>query len=102
MNTVLYAPPEPDCLKDGMKSAARAKLNYNNTIIAENMKTIDAAMIRLRKALPNTDMEEMHVAMAEIQNSIVACRSRLQYMRGVWSMYKDAAEQVAAANGGDV
>ncbi len=87
----LFAPPQDDVTAE-LKRVARAKLDHNNRIIDDNVKLIEAALIRLRPAIASTDMDSMDEELSKIVGSVIGCRSRIQYMRGVWSMYKDAVQ----------
>ncbi len=74
----------------------RTKMDYNSQIIMSASEQIMKATQLLQNATRIQSMEGMHNALKEIVDSSVSCRSRLQFMRGVWSYYKDAIETMEA------
>ncbi len=74
----------------------RTKMDYNSQIIMSASEQIMKATQVLQNATRIQSMEGMHNALKEIVDSSVSCRSRLQFMRGVWSYYKDAVETMEA------
>ena len=74
----------------------RTKMDYNSQIIMSASEQIMKATKLLQDATKIQSMEGMHNALKEIVDSSVSCRSRLQFMRGVWSYYKDAIETMEA------
>lgn len=76
----------------------RTKMDYNSQIIMSASDQIMKATQVLQNATRIQSMEGMHNALKEIVDSSVSCRSRLQFMRGVWSYYKDANETMESSN----
>lgn len=67
----------------------RAKMDYNSNIILENLNIIEESIKTLRTATKEMSMDQMNVSLRAIVDSAIGCRSRLQFMRGCWAMYKD-------------
>jgi hypothetical protein len=78
--------------QEDVQRLLRAKMDYNSQIIMSASEQIMKATKLLQDATKIQSMERMHNALKEIVDSSVSCRSRLQFMRGVWSYYKDANE----------
>jgi hypothetical protein len=72
----------------------RAKMDYNSQIIVSASEQIVKATARLQDATKTQSMDQMNVALKEIVDASVSCRSRLQFMRGCWSYYKDMMEAI--------
>lgn len=84
--------------KEDAQRLLRTKMDYNSEIIMSASEQIMKATQSLQEATRIQSMERMHNALKEIVDSSVSCRSRLQFMRGVWSYYKDANETMEASN----
>jgi hypothetical protein len=69
-------------------------MDYNSQIIMSASEQIIKATQALQEATKVQSMEQMNKALKEIVDSSVSCRSRLQFMRGVWSYYKDVNESI--------
>jgi hypothetical protein len=82
--------------QEDVQRLLRAKMDYNSQIIMSASEQIMKATKLLQDATKIQSMEGMHNALKEIVDSSVSCRSRLQFMRGVWSYYKDAIETMEA------
>ena len=82
--------------KEEVQRLLRTKMDYNSQIIMSASDQILKATHVLQNATRIQSMEGMHNALKEIVDSSVSCRSRLQFMRGVWSYYKDAIETMEA------
>jgi len=85
-------------LKDEVQRLMRTKMDYNSQIIRSASEQIIKATIALQEATKIQSMDKMNTALKEIVDASVSCRSRLQFMRGVWSYYKDIAETIDANN----
>jgi hypothetical protein len=72
----------------------RAKMDYNSQIIVSASEQIIKATTRLQEATKTQSMDQMNAALKEIVDASVSCRSRLQFMRGCWSYYKDMMESL--------
>ena len=84
--------------KEEVQRLLRTKMDYNSQIIMSASDQILKATHVLQNATRIQSMEGMHNALKEIVDSSVSCRSRLQFMRGVWSYYKDANETMESSN----
>ena len=67
----------------------RGKMDYNCDLMLEGSKTIAAATERLQAAIHSGVMDDMNSELKLIVDAAIGCRSRLQFMRGVWSVIKD-------------
>ena len=85
-------------LKEEVQRLLRTKMDYNSEIILSASEQIIKATIALQEATRIQSMDKMNTALKEIVDASVSCRSRLQFMRGVWSYYKDIAETIDANN----
>lgn len=81
-------------LKDDVQRLLRIKMDYNSQIIMSASDQIIKATIALQEATRIQSMDKMNSALKEIVDASVSCRSRLQFMRGVWSYYKDVTETI--------
>lgn len=68
---------------------AAEKMNANGAIILENVDKIEVAIRDLRAAASAGHMDDMSDALRTIVDCAIGCRSRLQFMRGVWALYRD-------------
>ena len=75
----------------------RVKMDYNSQIIVSASDQIIKATHRLQEATKSQSMDQMNAALKEIVDASVSCRSRLQFMRGCWSYYKDLCEAIDKA-----
>lgn len=80
--------------QDEVQRLLRTKMDYNSQIIMSASEQIIKATQALQEATKVQSMEQMNKALKEIVDSSVSCRSRLQFMRGVWSYYKDVNESI--------
>lgn len=84
--------------KEDVQRLMRTKMDYNSQIILSASEQIHKATQALQEATRIQSMDKMNNALKEIVDASVSCRSRLQFMRGVWSYYKDVAETMEANN----
>ena len=84
--------------QEDVQRLLRSKMDYNSEIIMSASEQIMKATKLLQEATKIQSMERMHNALKEIVDASVSCRSRLQFMRGVWSYYKDANEAMESSN----
>lgn len=82
--------------KDEVQRLLRTKMDYNAQIIVSASDQIIKATMRLQEATKIQSMDAMNSALKEIVDASVSCRSRLQFMRGCWSYYKDISETIDA------
>lgn len=80
--------------KDEVQRLLRTKMDYNAQIIVSASEQIIKATMRLQEATKIQSMDGMNSALKEIVDASVSCRSRLQFMRGCWSYYKDMVETI--------
>jgi hypothetical protein len=83
--------------KDEVQRLLRTKMDYNSQIIMSASEQIVKATVALQEATRVQSMDKMNTALKEIVDASVSCRSRLQFMRGVWSYYKDLNETIEAS-----
>lgn len=86
--------------KDVVQRSMRDKMDYNSAIIMSASKQITLAVERLQDATKVQSMDAMNIALKEIVDASVSCRSRLQFMRGVWSYYKDLMDKMEVEDEG--
>ena len=84
--------------KEEVQRLLRTKMDYNSQIILSASDQIIKATMALQEATRIQSMDKMNTALKEIVDASVSCRSRLQFMRGVWSYYKDIAETIDSNN----
>ena len=84
--------------QEDVQRLLRSKMDYNSQIIMSASEQIMKATQLLQEATKIQSMERMHNALKEIVDSSVSCRSRLQFMRGSWSIYKDLNEAMESSN----
>lgn len=80
--------------KDDVQRMLRTKMDYNSQIIMSASEQIIKATQALQDATRIQSMDRMNASLKEIVDASVSCRSRLQFMRGVWSYYKDINESI--------
>lgn len=74
---------------DDLFKLTKGKLDYNAQIIMSTIDKMETEIKELKTATQIQSMDKMNLHLKAIVDSSVGCRSRLQFMRGVWSYYKD-------------
>jgi hypothetical protein len=80
---------------DDLFKLTKGKLDYNAQIIMSTIDKMEAEIKELKTATQIQSMDKMNLHLKAIVDSSVGCRSRLQFMRGVWSYYKDLKPRVS-------
>lgn len=80
---------------DDLFKTTKGKLDYNAQIIMSTIDKMEAEIKELKSATQIQSMDKMNMHLKAIVDSSVGCRSRLQFMRGVWSLYKDLKPKAA-------
>jgi len=80
---------------DDLFKLTKGKLDYNSQIIMSAIEKMEADIKELKSATQIQSMDKMNLHLKSIVDSSVGCRSRLQFMRGVWSYYKDLKPRIS-------
>ena len=66
-----------------------SKMGHNVELMRTSAASIRNSLVRLEKAIEMERMDEMHTSLKDIVDNAIGCRSRLQFVRGVYAACSD-------------